>query len=156
MTKIDEEALDRHYLQLTYEVGLFMMEHLRRVYREFDGDIAMCMVLGEIGHHNARHFMRELLPRSGSDSRTLATDAVIDRSIRFCNALSVAEASGIPRETVRRKIDKLEKLGWIARDGKGGLRVTRKVGKQFRDIDRQTLEGLLELGERVRALTGGR
>lgn len=156
MTRIDDEALDRHYLQITYELGLFMMEHLRRVYREFDGDIAMCMVLGEIAHHNARPFMRELLPRSRLDSRTLATDAVVDGSIRPSNALSIAEASGIPRETVRRKIDKLEKLGWVSRDGKGGLRVTRKVGKQFREIDRQTLEGLLELGERVRALTGAR
>jgi hypothetical protein len=141
---------------LTYEVGLFMMEHLRNVYREFGGDIALCMVLGEIAHHNARHFMRELLPRSGKDAKTLATDATVASSLRPCNALSIAQASGIPRETVRRKIDKLEKLGWVSRDGKASLRVNRVVGRQFKELDRKTITDLLELSTRIRLVVGKR
>ena len=151
MAKISDDAFDRHYLALTFEVGCFMLEHLRNVYREFDGDIVMCMVLGEVGQHNAAHFMREILPRSGKDAKELATDAVIDASIRRCNALSIAEASGIPRETVRRKLAKLERLGWISRDAGGGVRVTRMVGRHFRGFDRRTMNDLLDLTERLRA-----
>jgi hypothetical protein len=150
MKKIDDDEFERHYLMLTYEVGLFMMEHLRNVYREFGGDIALCMVLGEIAHHGARPFMRELLPKSGKDARTLATDDLIASSVRSCNALSIANASGIPRETVRRKIDKLVALGWVSRDRKGGVRVNRAVGKQFKAFDRETMTQLLELSERIR------
>lgn len=147
---IDDDRFERHYLMLTYEVGQFMMDHLRRIYREFDGDIAMCMVLGEVGQHSASRFMREVLPRSGLDAKTLATDEVIDASVRRCNALSISDASGIPRETVRRKLDKLERMGWISRDSKGGLRVTRTVGTRFKEIDRQTMTDLLELATRLR------
>ena len=150
--KIDDETYRRHYIPLTYEVGLYMMDHLRRIYREFDGDIAMAMVLGEIGHYNARHLVRELLPNSGKDARALATDEVVAKSIRPCNALSVAEASGIPRETVRRKVEKLVRLGWVARDERGGLRINRSVGQHFQEFDRHTIEGLLALGERVREI----
>lgn len=150
MSRINQEAFDRHYLQLTYEVGRFMLDHLRNVYSEFDGDLVMCVVLGEVGQHNAAHFMREVLPRSGKDARTLATDAVIDASIRRCNALSIAEASGIPRETVRRKLKKLERLGWISKDAQGGIRVTRVVGRRFRQLDLKTVTELLALAERVR------
>lgn len=152
MSKIDDEEFDRHYARLTYELGRTMMNHLRRIYREFDGDLTLCMVLGEIGQHNAGHFMREVLPRSGKDARTMATDEVIARSIRPCNAMSVAEASGIPRQTVQRKIEKLERLGWVTRDGKGGLRVNRVVGRKFRDLDRETLEEVLDLARVLKSL----
>lgn len=156
MGKIDPEQFDRHYPQLTYETGLFMVAYLRRVHAEFGGDVTAAIVLGEIAQHNVRPFMKELLPKSGKDSAALATDEVVAASIRRCNMLSVAEASGIPRETVRRKVAKLEKLGFVSRDARGGLAVTRKVGRHFKEFDRETMAGLVELAERVRGVLGRR
>ena len=100
--------------------------------------------------------MKEILPGSGKDAATLATDELIAASIRRCNMLSVAEASGIPRETVRRKVEKLVKLGFVTRDEGGGLAVTRKVGRHFREFDRETMEGLVELSERIRSVLARR
>ena len=154
MAKIEDEAFDRHYPLLTYEAGAFMMEHLRMMYRRFDGDIVMAMVLGEIGHRNASVFMRELLPASGKDAKALIESSGYRDNMPPCNALSIAEASGIPRETVRRKIDKLVQLGWVERDTRSGLRVTRRVGSDFRDFDRRTVEGLMDLAARVRRTLG--
>ena len=156
MAKIDPAQFDRHYLQLTYEAGLFMVAYLRRVHAEFDGDITAAIVLGEIAQHNVRRFMREILPASGKDAATLATDEVVAASLRRCNMLSIAEASGIPRETVRRKVAKLEKLGFVARDAGGGLAVTRKVGRHFKEFDRETFAGLVDLAERLRGVLGRR
>ena len=152
--RLDDEAYDRHYIPMTYEMGMYMMDHLRRLYREFDGDLSMAIVLGEIGHHNARHFVRDILPRSGTDARTLGTAEVIGKASRPCNALSVAEASGIPRETVRRKVEKLVKLGFVTRDAQGGLHTTRAVAAKFKPFDRHTIEELLALAERVHRLAG--
>jgi hypothetical protein len=156
MARIDPSAFDRHYPQLTYEAGLFMVAYLRRVHAEFEGDITAAIVLGEIAQHNMRPFMKELLPKSGKDSAALATDELVEASIRRCNMLSVAEASGIPRETVRRKVDKLVKLGFVTRDGGGGLAVTRKVGRHFREFDRETMLGLVELAERIHGMLAQR
>jgi hypothetical protein len=156
MAKTDPSALDRHYLQLTYEAGLFMVGYLRRLHAEFGGDITEAIVLGEIAQHNVRRFMKEILPASGKDAASLATDEVVAASIRRCNMLSVAQASGIPRETVRRKVEKLVGKGFVSRDAKGGLAVTRKVGRHFREFDRETLEGLVDLAERIRGMVARR
>lgn len=156
MGKIDPAQFDRHYPQLTYEAGLFMVAYLRRLHAQFDGDLATAIVLGEIAHHNVRGFMREVLPASGKAAAEAATDEAIAASIRRCNTLSVAEASGIPRETVRRKVARLVEMGLVTRDAKGGLAVTRKVGRHFRDFDREMIAGLLELSGRLQAILGRR
>jgi hypothetical protein len=156
MAKIDSAEFDRHYLELTYHVGLFMVAYLRRLQAEFKGDLTMAIVLGEIAQRSASRFMREVLPKSGMDAKTLATDEVIAENLRRCNMLSVAEASGVPRETVRRKVDKLVALGLVSRADDGTLAVTRKVGTHFKAFDRQAMQELLELAERVRAVVGRR
>ena len=43
-----------------------------------------------------------------------------------CNAYSIAQALGLPHETVRRKIAKLQSLGWVERSERGQLHVTRR------------------------------
>lgn len=154
MPRIDPGKLDEHYATLTYEVGIFMMEHLRRINREFRGDFALAMVLGEIAHHNTRQLVREVIPRSGKSAARFAKDEPLDAHFRRCNALSVAEASGIPRETVRRKVAKLEDMGLVERDESGGLAITRKVGRHFRGFDRETMVELVALAEKVRTLAG--
>mgnify|MGYP001015568525 CR=1 FL=1 len=39
-----------------------------------------------------------------------------------CNALSISRSTGIPRETVRRRVEALVKRGWVRRDVRGHLR----------------------------------
>ncbi len=43
------------------------------------------------------------------------------------NLQSVADFSGIPRETVRRKLQDLMALGWVERDERGNFIATSKV-----------------------------
>ncbi len=152
MKTIDPHALDRHFPQVTYETGLFMIGYLRRLNREFENDITTAVVLGEIAQHSIRDLMKRDLPRSGKPSAEFVTHKRVAANLRRCNALSVAESSGIPRETVRRKIDKLVKRGLVSRDAKGGLALVPGIGEHFRAFDRQTIEDLVALADRVRAL----
>lgn len=156
MTRIDRAALDRHFPQVTYETGLFMIDYLRRLNGEFENDITSAIVLGEIAQHSVRDLMKRDLPRSGKAAREFVTRERVKAGLKRCNALSVAQSSGIPRETVRRKVAKLEQLGLVSRDAAGGLAVTRKVGRQFKEFDRETLAGLVDLAERVRGVLGRR
>ena len=57
------------------------------------------------------------------------------------NVRSVAESLGIPKETVRRKVQELVAAGWIAREG-AGLHIT---GLAYRDLApvREELEALV-------------
>lgn len=156
MSRIDPEAFDRHYAEVTYHVGVFMMEYLRRLNAEFEGDLALAIVLGEIAHHSSRRIFREALPASGKDAKALLTDDFVAANLRRCNMLSVSQASGVPRETVRRKVEKLIGLGLVSRAADGTLAMTRKAGTHFRGFDRELMQGLLELAERVRKVSAPR
>lgn len=108
----------------------FTVRYLHFIYRHFDGDITLAIVLGEIAHHNVtRHFTAAGGP--GEARRlTVSTEQAL-ANLDGCNAFSLSQATGIPRETVRRKIDWLVKRGWVAKSAKGEVTITPELGKHF-------------------------
>ena len=61
------------------------------------------------------------------------------------NCSSIAEVSGIPRETVRRKLGGLARRGWAERDAKGQWRITygqdsAPARRDLRDLDQRSIE----------------
>jgi DNA-binding IclR family transcriptional regulator len=59
------------------------------------------------------------------------------------NLQSIADYSGIPRETVRRKLRDLERLGWIIRRDKGYLIATAKAAQDLAPATEATQRYLL-------------
>ena len=86
--------------QIAFHLGKVLTHSLRESYRAFDGDLTMALVLGEIGQYSAAPVHEPVRHKYLGSFRT-------------CNAHSISIASGIPRETVRRKLDKLLARGWI-------------------------------------------
>jgi hypothetical protein len=120
----------------------FTVPHLVGMYRHFDGDLALAIVLGEIAIRNlqALYQMRPEEPYQVLDpvlERALGSRFPSSEDLRPANALSIATATGIPRETVRRKVAKLIERGWVRRDEHGLLFVTERVGDELRDFDRE-------------------
>jgi DNA-binding IclR family transcriptional regulator len=58
------------------------------------------------------------------------------------NALSIAEYTGIPRETVRRKVNELIQKGWVTRDDNGDLVPTPKAAQDLSQSTDATLDYL--------------
>lgn len=147
-------AYDRHRLEIALRMGRFFVGHLIRLYEAFDGDLTQVIVLGEIGHHNAT--------RAHDESRRLRARGgprppVVSAELLPCNAFSISQATGIPRETVRRKIATLVRRGWVMRNPRGEVSVTAAVGARFMPLfNRETLAELLTLaGELSGLLAGG-
>jgi hypothetical protein len=80
-----------------------------------EGDIDLAIIAGAVGIVTTEGNMRDPVFR-----RAFANIATIvgDRQ-RGCNALSIAEATGLPRETVRRKMKRLVEMGILVRRGVG-------------------------------------
>lgn len=99
----------------------------------------MAIVLGELGQHVAIY-------RCSDDCADQPS-----QSLRRSNAYSIALASGIPRETVRRKLDKLITLGWITELPNGGLSLNRDIDTplhlQFLDFNRELLSKMRQTVE---------
>lgn len=133
-------------------MGRFFVRYFTRLYHEFEGDLALIIVLGEIGHHNTCQLFAARNPQ-GSRHHAFGDTAEGWNQLVPCNAFSLSAATGIPRETVRRKIATLVKRGWIKRNDRGEVFIVPAVGEHFMpDFNLQVLREILALGDELGAL----
>lgn len=91
----------------------------------FDGDLDTLLIFAVIGD---RHFARRVDPNTPT-YRTLGSTEVSDTP--SVNAFSIAQCTGIPRETARRKVAQLVERGWVTNDASGNLRPTRRAAREL-------------------------
>ena len=96
---------------------------------DFDGDLDAMLVLLTVSLGTARSNWHDILLGQ-------AVEAAV---MRVTNTLSIAQATGIPRETVRRKLDAMEAKGWIARDGARNWVPTRQAAEDLRRGSQETI-----------------
>ncbi len=116
--------------------------------QQFFGDLDLMLILAIIASR--------ALPARQTSNMTYAefiSDNTKDRADQPINIQSIAECSGIARETVRRKVHKLEDLGFIARDPSGMLTVTDKAINQLAPATEASLQYLITLGSSSLAVT---
>jgi hypothetical protein len=138
--------------EIALRMSHFFIRYLNGIYQAFEGDLALVIVLGEIAHHNvSRKFSSQGPLPPFKDKRY--DDPNRYAKLEPCNAFSLAAATGIPRETVRRKIDHLVKRGWLKREAGGGLSMLPEVGKHFQpDFNLRLMLELLEVSEQLKAV----
>lgn len=83
-------------------------------------------------------------------------DDVRYRHMHSCSAFSLAAATGLPRETIRRKITRLIELGWVEKTGRADVRITPKVSEHFTpDFNMRLLDKFLQTADRIRGVLAG-
>jgi len=146
-TPFSAKQYERHKSAVAVLMNRYMLRHFLALYQEFDGDLLLPIVLGEIGHHNIMKFYSQeggcLKARNNTP-----TGAERMSQLEPSNAYSISEATGIPRETVRRKIDKLVKKGWLTKGVRGEVAITELVTEHFtKKFNKQMLAELLMTSE---------
>ena len=108
----------KHFFMRCSFAQLFV-EQLLDISRVFEADLQSVVVLAIIEHMEIEARTGSRLDASGSTP----TGLVMGRPPRI-NTSSISAASGIPRETVRRKLAALARRGWIERGVDGFWRIT--------------------------------
>lgn len=139
---------DANRARISLALSQFTVPLLSRIYRAFDGDMVASIVLGEIAHRNVEAWLAD----HQNPEDTLQDPAKRMAAMRPCNALSIAQACGLPRETVRRKVVLLESRGYISRSEDGYLFLTPTVGNDFEGMTATLVEELLATARRLEAL----
>ena len=135
------ENITRHFGHIFPTHVDALCELLIVLRQQFFGDLDLMLILAIIGSR--------ALPARQTSNMTYAefiSDNTKDRADQPINIQSIAECSGIARETVRRKVHKLEDLGFIARDPSGMLTVTDKAINQLAPATEASLQYLISLG----------
>lgn len=108
--------------------------------RQFDGDLDRMLVLAVIGLRTLpAHRVRALSYEEFEAGRLVREPGPI-------NVHSIAETTGIPRETVRRKVMELERLGWVERLESGHLVVAARAREQLAPATEATMRYLVAVG----------
>jgi len=148
-------ADDSSPARLLKPVALLLARHeirnLKRWFDEFDRDILLPILLGEIALYNIGALENGAEGVKADEAGNSGADCVL----RPCNAYSIAAATSLPRETVRRKIARLIELGWITRLDNGHLFVTREALAHFGSmLTSRQLPEVIETADRARRLMG--
>jgi hypothetical protein len=128
-----------HYPDVQYRLVQFVVEHLSDVGRAFKGDLQAALVLAVIG----QVYLNAVRSRDGAapDPATLPTERISTSATR------IADVTGIPRQTVRRKLEFLENRGWVVRnaDSTYCLAVQNGQSAAKRDLHDTDARGLRRL-----------
>lgn len=151
-TAVGRAALGRNGGAIQVVMNTMFVRHLVSVYRAFGGDLVAAIVLGEVAHHNVApligtaHTPRQLGEALRGKGRSLP------RTFLPTNSFSIAQATGIPRETVRRKVANLIRRGWLAKDADGNLFVEATAETEFAAFTVERLNDLLETSDAILSL----
>ncbi|MDP5292465.1 hypothetical protein Q9290_09205 [Oceanimonas sp. CHS3-5] len=116
---IDDDHLTTHFGRIWPAHVEALTGLLIQLRQQFDGDLDLMLILGIIGTRTQPARQASAM----TYSQFMANDRPVPAS-RPINIQSVAECSGIARETVRRKVSKLESMGLVTREASGNLLVT--------------------------------
>jgi len=103
--------------------------------RDFDGDLDMMLVLLTLSLGTRRENWVEALQAEAP--ATLPTG--------LTNTQSIALATGIPRESVRRKLETMRTKGWISRGADGNWAPEARAAQDLRASSGETLSFLRAL-----------
>lgn len=129
------------YPRAQYHCVEFLASHLADCSRTFEGDLQQMLILALIGQMHLRACLDE-------DGGVWQTSPTLDTSI---SASRLSDVTGIPRQTVRRKLQALESRGWIVQNAEGrwqivvddqGIPASRQA---LADLDNQSTERFARL-----------
>jgi hypothetical protein len=148
-TSFQLESYEPRREEISLHMSHFFTGYLKEIYRHFEGDLALVIVLAEIAHHSTAAWVNHRSPpmvKSPADHDTHSR-------MPSCSAFSLAAATGLPRETIRRKIARLLELGWVEKTGRADVRITPKVAEHFTpDFNVRILDQLLQTADRIRGV----
>lgn len=138
---MSDEGLRRNFGKLHALSVAALTRHLIECRRVCDGDLDLFLVLTIIGE-------RTFTPLHAPDE--MSHTEFIEGTVSELNSLpinlqSISDYSGIPRETVRRKIEVLIKKGWVKRDERKFVTATDKANDNLYELTESVFRYLRDL-----------
>lgn len=128
------EAYRRSFAIAGFAMNRFLIDHMLRATRLFENDAEAMILFGAVAHLNILHILppgarpSETLDESGS---ALGKSPVALRPVRVRDLVLI---TGRPRETIRRRLERLEATGRLRRVVDGYVLNTDTVDETMREV----------------------
>lgn len=142
-----EEKFRTRYVSYQYIFVEFFCTHLADLYRVFDGDLEEMLVLSLVG----QIYLNFQIEQKGEGRQARVPPAP------KITASRISDVSGVPRETVRRKLAKLKQRGWVEQHADGAWFIVSREGssaarRDLVDLDSRTIARIAGLHSKLAAL----
>jgi hypothetical protein len=145
-----EAAYARAFGVVAYTMNRFIIDQQLRAARHFDGDFEALILFGVLAHLN----VAALLPPGTRPSRVLGRDGRMPDAqprLRPVRLRDLAQITGIPRETIRRKLEQQRAQGRVIRAAGGWTLDVASVDAGMRDLTMDGARRFVEAADAVRA-----
>jgi len=146
-----DRAFDGAFSLVAFIMNRHMIDHMLRAARLLDdGDFESLILWGILAHQNVAHLMP---PGSIPAAVLTETGNVPDVEVRLRPLLlrDLSAISGIPRETARRKLERLAAQGFVERAGRAWVVSTQRLEPDLREHTRESVKRMLAAADEVRA-----
>lgn len=136
-----DRCFEKTFSMLAFTTNRYLVDHMRRVINLLDMDVDSAMLWGLVAHLGVAHEMRP----GARPSDLLDPDGYLLGEARPVRLADVVQVSGLPKETVRRKLEKLRELGKLARTEDGRWVAPRSgVDETAYEFTRESVKRLLQ------------
>jgi hypothetical protein len=141
MAPVTDTYISNHFGEIWPAHVAEFSQYLIECRKYFRGDLDLLLLLAVIGERT--------LVAGKVDPSITHPDLLSGNHLKFrpdpINYHSIAEFTGIPRESVRRKIQYLIDIGWVARTDEGSLFATKMSTRELEPLTRATFKYLARM-----------
>jgi hypothetical protein len=156
--RLDSEGTPQPYWRafslVAFTMNRFIVDQVVRAARHFDNDIEAMILFGTIAHLNAAH----LMPPGSSPTSVLGANGRVpdaQSKLRPVRLRDLVQITGRPRETIRRKLERLESEGRLLRQADGYVVTVASVDPHMHALSvdgvRRFMEASRVIGASLRA-----
>jgi hypothetical protein len=141
----------RAFSLVAFTMNRFIVDQVIRAARHFDNDTEAMILFGTVAHLNVAH----LMPPGASPTSVLGPDGRIPGSqpkLRPVRLRDLAQITGRPRETIRRKLERLEAQGRLLRGLDGYVINVAAVDSQMHALTVDGVRRFMQASEVIDAL----
>ena len=145
----EQTGFQLHQREIAIVLGQYHLRYLRRLVALFDGDLELPLILGEVANRNVGFALSETgVACAEVDQQIIRARG--NGTLSPCSAMSVSLATGLSRETVRRKLNKLADQGFLVKLPDSSFVTTSKPLEYFSDIStKEQLADLLDTCSKI-------
>lgn len=144
-----DQRFEKTFSMVAFACNRHLVDHMRRIVNRLDIDLESAMLWGLVAHLGVAHAIRP----GAEPSDLLASDGFLLGALRPVRLADLVQVSGLPKETVRRKLGKLLEKGKLGRTEDGGWMVLREgVDESTYEFTRETVKQLLQTARVVQGI----
>lgn len=149
-----DKAIDGAFSIAAFVMNRFIIDHMLRSGRRLTGnDFEALVIWGVLAHQNVAHLMPPgSLPTAILNERGRLAEGTA--GLRPLRLRDIAQITGIPRETARRKLERLAAERFVERRPNGWVVSAERIDPDLRDFTRESIYRMISAADEIMAALG--